>query len=733
MREALVWVLVVAALFISFGANDTSAAEIPVDNDEVVKTIERGVSYLRSTQRPNGSWPYEKREHVQGATALAVLALSEAGVPADDPAIVNGLQHVLSQPFTETYDAGCAAMAFVSVDPGRYIKGLAAARDYIVASQNARGMWSYKLGSPLRTVGDNSNSQFAVLGLRAAMSVGLSVPEKTLKLAERHYATSQNRDGGWGYRPGDNSYGSMTAAGVASLYILGGRLYVESEICGQYRQDPRVAAGFRWLVTKYTTTTNPVAGPRWVYYYLYALERVGVLTGLNTIGSHDWYIDGCRFILGQQNADGSWLSGRDQIANTCFAMLFLSKGNVPVLINKLAHGDDWNVDVHDAANLSSYVSRLFSQRVGWQTVSLSDSTTTLLSAPILYVTGHSWGALTVDERAKLEDFFERGGLMFAEACCAKKEFDAPFRKFVAETFPGARLQRFERSHAIYGSWFKLSRSSRYLEGLTIGCRTSLIYSPKDLSCAWETGEIKKNEEAFKFGANIAAYATGRERLKPKLQQRRQGAKAKITSAAAGAFTLAQVMYAGGWNPHPASGEKLLAFLNEKAGIAVSSGQVSFPLTDPNLANYPFIYMTGMKHFFLGDEEKKALKEYVERGGFLFADASAGKAEFDESFRALMSEIFASSPLLEIPPDSPVFTMGFDVKKVRYTAAVRETNPQLEDLKLYGVKIGGRIGVVYSPYDIGCALTGYPTYGSRGLSTDDAFKTAANIVLFALTY
>lgn len=733
MREVFTWVLFVVALFFSFGANGTAAAEIPVDNDQVVAAIERGASYLKSTQRQDGSWPYEKREHVQGATALAVLALSEAGVPADDPTIVKGLQYVLSKPFSETYNAGCAAMAFVSVDPGRYIKGLAAARDYIVSAQNARGMWSYRLGDPLRRVGDNSNSQFAVLGLRAAMSVGLSVPEETLKLAERHYATSQNADGGWGYSPGGNSYGSMTAAGVASLYILGGRLYVESGICGQYRQDPRVAAGFRWLVNKYTMTTNPSSGPKWVYYYLYALERVGVLTGLKTIGPHDWYIDGCHFILAQQNADGSWLSGRDRIPNTCFAILFLSKGNVPVLINKLVHGGDWNVDVHDAENLSSYVSRLFNQRVGWQTVSLSDSTATLLSAPILYVTGHSWGELSVDEKAKLADFFERGGLMFAEACCAKKEFDAPFRKAIAELFPDARLQRFERGHGIYNSWFKLSRSSRYLEGLAAGCRTSIIYSPKDLSCAWEKGDLKTDEEAFKFGANIVAYATGRERLKPKLRQRLEGVKAKITSAAAGAFTLAQVMYAGGWNPHPASGEKLLAFLNEEAGLAVSSGQVSLPLTDPNLANYPFIYMTGMKRFFLGDEEKKALKGYVERGGFLFADASAGKAEFDESFRALMSEIFASSPLLEIPPDSPVFTIAFDVKKVRYTAAVRETNPQLEDLKLYGVRIGGRIGVVYSPYDIGCALTGFPTYGSRGLSTDDAFKAAANIVLFALTY
>ncbi|MHC4713859.1 MAG: hypothetical protein ACYTAN_11405, partial [Planctomycetota bacterium] len=66
-------------------------------------------------------------------------------------------------------------MALESVDPATYIRGIAAARDYLAAAQNIRGMWSYTKGNPLRTVGDNSNTQFAVLGLHSAMSVGLEV------------------------------------------------------------------------------------------------------------------------------------------------------------------------------------------------------------------------------------------------------------------------------------------------------------------------------------------------------------------------------------------------------------------------------------------------------------------------------------------------------------------------------------------------------------------------------
>jgi hypothetical protein len=594
-------------------------------------------------------------------------------------------------------------------------------------------MWSYTKGNPLRTVGDNSNTQFAVLGLHSAMSVGLEVPEQTISLAEAHYGTSQNKDGGWGYRPGDKSYGSMTAAGVASLYILGARLYVESDACGQYRQDPRIAAGVQWIDRHYTVTKHPLGSAAYLYYYLYALERVGVLTGLREIGGRDWYIDGARFVVGSQNRDGSWTAGRDRVPNTCFALLFLSKGNVPVLINKLMHDGDWNADVHDAANFTAYVSGLFGQKVGWQAISLDESVEMLLSAPILYVTGHRWPSLRASEIAKLESFFERGGFMFAEACCASREFDRGLREFARRMFPDFRLERLDRTHGVYRSYFRLTKSSRRIEGIEAGCRTVLVYSPRDLSCTWERIDLRRDEEAFKFAANIAAFVTGKERLQPKLAQRDATAAPKFVSAPAGAFTFAQVMYAGMWNPHPASGPKLLAFLNEKAGVNVAPEQVSITLVDKNLGNYPFLYMTGLNRFTLGAAEQKALKGYLERGGFLFADASAGRAPFDESFRSLIPEVLPSAPLEPIPPDSPIYRMAFDTRKVTYTAAVRELNPDLDTLTLYGAKVNGRMVVVYSPYDIGCALEQFPAYGSKGLVSEDAFRVAANIVLYALTY
>lgn len=710
-----------------------SAAGRPVTSEEVRAAIEKGIAWLKALQSNDGSWPYPTAQHALGASSLAVFSLSEAGLTASDRAVAKGVSFVAAQKPSMTYDAACQAMALASVDAAMYRDTIAVARDFLVQAQRPSGMWDYG-NTVAQAGGDNSNTQFAILGLAAAITAGLDVSPLVFDVAGRHYTATQNGDGGWGYRPGEASRSSMTAASVGALHIIGGRLYVEAARCGTYMQDRRMAGGISWLEKNFSVTTHPGGSMNHQNYHLYALERVGVLTGERCFGTHDWYIEGARYLVDTQNEDGSWTSGRDIIPGTCFAVLFLAKGNVPVLINKLRHGGDWNADIHDAENLTRYVSARLGQRVGWQSVSAGEGVEALLSAPILYVTGHSLAAPNEAETATLKAFFENGGFMLADACCGSKDFDRGIRELAQKIFPGIEFAPLDKTEMVYRALFDLSASKRVLLGIKAGCRLNIVYAPADISCVWEKDRLPEDEEDFQFGANIAAYATGKEKLAPKLEQYRILPSKEAVRPVPGAFTFAQAMYASGtWNPHPSAGPKLLDYLNKNAGLTVSPEQVNVPLTDRNLANYPFLYMTGSRKFSLSDEEKKAIKEYVERGGFLFADAACGSLEFDASFKSLMNEVFPASPLEAIPADSPLYRIAYDTTRVRYTAAVRELNPSLDTLMLYGVKLDKRVAVVYSPYCIGFALEGFPTYGARGLVTEDAYRAATNIVLFALSH
>ena len=41
-------------------------------------------------------------------------------------------------------------------------------------------------------------------------------------------------------------------------------------------------------------------------YYMYGLERAGMLYGTEKFGDHDWYLEGAKSIVRGQKDDGSW-------------------------------------------------------------------------------------------------------------------------------------------------------------------------------------------------------------------------------------------------------------------------------------------------------------------------------------------------------------------------------------------------------------------------------------------
>src|SRR5581483_657512 len=48
------------------------------------------------------------------------------------------------------------------------------------------------------------------------------------------------------------------------------------------------------------------------YYYMYGLERAGILGLIPKFGEHDWYDKGCHMFVDGQKGDGSWDAGGDR-------------------------------------------------------------------------------------------------------------------------------------------------------------------------------------------------------------------------------------------------------------------------------------------------------------------------------------------------------------------------------------------------------------------------------------
>jgi hypothetical protein len=125
-----------------------------------------------------------------------------------------------------------------------------------------------------------------------------------------------------------------------------------------------------------------------------------------------------------------------------------------------------------------------------------------------------------------------------------------------------------------------------------------------------------------------------------------------------------------------------------------------------------------------------LRRHLEPGGgVIFADAACGSTAFDTSFRKFVAELLPEHPLEPIPPEDELYHLpgGFDLSSSKYTQAAGGGTgpPQLE-----GVKIDGHWAVIYSRYDIGCALERHQGIDCKGYTHESALKIAANIVLYA---
>jgi len=171
--------------------------------------------------------------------------------------------------------------------------------------------------------------QLAVRWLIESMHAADGGDDKAGKGAVVSGGETPGKPQGWAYKGADEgkAYGSMTAGGVGALTIYDYMLKKD------WKKDANVKNGLAWLAKNFSVTSNPGRGNAWELYYLYGLERAGVLYGTEKIGDHDWYFEGAKYLLSTQAADGSWTvsGGEHPTWDTCFAILFLKKATKPLV------------------------------------------------------------------------------------------------------------------------------------------------------------------------------------------------------------------------------------------------------------------------------------------------------------------------------------------------------------------------------------------------------------------
>ncbi len=193
------------------------------------------------------------------------------------------------------------------------------------------------------------------------------------------------------------------------------------------------------------------------------------------------------------------------------------------------------------------------------------------------------------------------------------------------------------------------------------------------------------------------------------------------------LTITRLSYDGGgdWYANPSSLPNLLREIEVPTGIPTVHRAPTVALLDPDLPDHPFLYMTGHGNVRFSGEERRALREHLLGGGFLHADDNYG---MDESLRTELQATFPDLPLVELPPEHPVFHVFYDLPEGLPKIHEHDGAPP----QALGIFHRGRLLVFYSfESDLGDGWEDEGVHDDSLEAREAALRMGVNLFLFAL--
>jgi hypothetical protein len=199
----------------------------------------------------------------------------------------------------------------------------------------------------------------------------------------------------------------------------------------------------------------------------------------------------------------------------------------------------------------------------------------------------------------------------------------------------------------------------------------------------------------------------------------------------------------GWGTdYPGGDCKFMGGIHRLTGMRVSPNPNVIGIQDPKLFSFPFVYVVEPGGLYFTDADAKIMREYLLRGGFLYADDYWGLGE-KANFELQMSKVFPEKPMQVLPVTHDIFHTFFDIDKlvqVPGRGAGCNGGPTYEvyddiEHRVYGISDdNGRLMVVTTyNSDMGDAweymdLQCYPEKYSG-----QAYRIGLNIMIYAMTH
>jgi hypothetical protein len=752
---------------------------------QVDRAIQRGVKYLLARQNADGSWPTEDEQTDAdgGRTALCTLSLLSAGESHQSPPMQRAIawlkKHHPEKTVHATYSVALRACVYAQLPEPVRKRELPLDLNWLqramVDGGPFAGMYGYGVdgGGPRGgggAWGDFSNSQYGVLGVWYAANAGLEVPLSYWKRVERAWQNSQLADGGWPYRPASvskrGSYASMTAAGAATLYICNDFLHAgESQNLAHPQKNERIEGAMKWLADHYAVDHNPgidsridrqpdenAADPNavaqllprdakdgtWVFYMLFAYERVGEASGMTRFGDRKWFDEGAYFLVRTQAYDGSWTGNLGSEVDTSYALLFLTRGRAPVAVQKLQFDGRWDNRSRDAAAFVRYMRRASERHMNWQIVSADATPAEFRQSPILYIASDKRLNLSREQKGRIKTYIDQGGLLLCANEGAGDEFAKSVYLLAHEMYPMYEFRNLPQDHPIYTANFPVEGFDDPIRGLSNGARELVVlFDKNDASWKWQSAAGAFSAKLSPYGplANLLLYVT--DKSNPRFKGDDMWVDADPAAKPRDHISIARIKFGGNWDPEPAGWWRLHNILHNENQIDLRFGLADLAQPqakiDPTL--YPLAHFTSTAPVDLPQEQLDLVKRYTDQGGLLLIDVAGGSNAAAVSLEAMLHKTYGDEvKIAPLPLDHAIYRGeaygGKNIEEVAYRRSADAVKSKLPRLK--GVTVENKLVGILSNEDLSAGLVGYATAGPSGYAPQSAVDLVRNIILWSET-
>lgn len=194
------------------------------------------------------------------------------------------------------------------------------------------------------------------------------------------------------------------------------------------------------------------------------------------------------------------------------------------------------------------------------------------------------------------------------------------------------------------------------------------------------------------------------------------------------FKIVRLKYSGGgdWYNDPSAEVNMMDYLKKNTVIDVDESKFySVDINSDDIFNYPFILITGHGNISFSDSEVKRLRQYLERGGFLYADDDYG---MDKAFRREIEKVFPEQKMQELPFDHKIYSSHFSFPSGLPKIHEHDGKPP----QGFGYYLNGRLCVYYTyETNISDGWANPREHEDPPEKREESFKMGTNIIVYVL--